>query len=576
MRLSVIKWAFDLIKMLDKFKTKLSTLANVPLQVFLNLASSKTLLEQISNKQLEIEKKNNLLLEKRGEFKNLLDNFPDGVLIHRDGIILYTNPRLREYLKYEQSFEMLGQSVYDIMVPPEFVDIVKKRTQDLISGVVAVNPLMEFELLTKISGERFSCEVSSVPMTIDGDKCVAVTFRDLSDRKKLQIYKMTTDRMTALGHLAAGVGHEINNPLCYVMMNLELVKDNLAAAKIRDYNKQISAIQKGLERIKTVVSDLKTVSRVSPDNAVTHVDVNDVIESVLGIVKNEIQHRAVLKCSLTSVEPIWIEETRLAQILINLAINAAHSIPIGDTNQNCVGVKTFMNNKNQVVIEISDTGSGMSKDIQKKIFDPFFTTKAAGKGTGLGLSICHNIVNQFNGTIEFKSELGKGTVFQVVFPASEATKNIIKLDQAEMKKDSKAASKGQVLIIDDDVELLDVLQEIVSTNHDCLAFTNAQAALDILKENNTFDCIICDLMMPKMSGLQFYNALKQTAPHYLNRVIILTGGSFTEETDNFLNLPEITVLEKPIDTTLLLKAIQSFVIQNSSNGLVNLPIKKAG
>ncbi len=544
------------------------------------LFAAESVLDQLSKKQEEVEKKNNLLLEKRGEFKNLMDNFPDGVLIHRDGIILYTNPKMREYLKYERSFEMLGHSIYDLIVPPEHVELIKERSQKLDSGTVTVNPLIEFELLTKIPGERFSCEGTSVPMTIDGDKCIAVTFRDLSDRKKLQMHKMATDRMLALGNLAAGVGHEINNPLCYVMMNMELVKENLTNGKMKECEKQLDVIQKGLVRIKTVVSDLKTVSRGSADEVITKVDVNGVIDSILGIVKNEIQHRAVLKCSLASVETILIDETRLAQVLLNVIINAAHSIDAGAVDQNLIEVKTFMNSLGQVVIEISDTGSGMSLEVQKKIFEPFFTTKAVGKGTGLGLSICQNIVNRFHGIIEFKSEIGQGTVFQVIFPAADAAVVPNRFEKDEMT--AGIANKGQVLIIDDDAELLEVLQEIVSIKHECVGFTNAQTAIEVLKENNAFDVIVCDLMMPKMSGIQFYAALKQFAPHYLSRVIFLTGGSFTEDTDRFLAMPEITFFEKPIDTKLFLKAIETQVSQNSwenpvpKTTLLNSPLKKTG
>ena len=147
---------------------------------------------------------------------------------------------------------------------------------------------------------------------------------------------------------------------------------------------------------------------------------------------------------------------------------------------------------------------------------------------------------------------------------------------------TSTANKGQVLIIDDDAELLEVLQEIVSIKHECVGFTNAQAAIEILKDNNTFDVIICDLMMPKMSGIQFFEALRQFAPHYLSRVIFLTGGSFTEDADRFLAKPEIAFFEKPIDTKLLLKAIETLVSQNSWENPVpksvpsNLPLKKTG
>lgn len=518
--------------------------------------SIQSLLQELDVRQLEISEKNRLLLAKSDEFKSLIENSPDGVLIVEQSVIVYVNARMLHYLKYNSGDELLGQSIFEKVVPSEKDECAKDQMKELNAKGILVGPLAEFETLTRIPGERFSCETTAVPIHFNGAKCTAITFRDLSDRKKLQAHMMATDRMTALGQLAAGVGHEINNPLCYVMMNVEILIEQMKENNLKTYDKRVSTIQKGLERIKTVVGDLKTVSRGTTDETLTHVEINSVLESVLSMMQNEIKHRAVLKYSPTITEPIWIDETRLAQVLLNIVVNAAHSIPVGHVDTNVIEVRTYMDEFDHVVAEIKDSGCGMSEDIQKRIFEPFYTTKPMGSGTGLGLAICQSIVNQFQGRITVKSTVGVGTTFCVSFPGAtqEIPANVVMATVPVV-----AESLGQVMLIDDDEEILEVLQEMVSIKHDWLGFTNARAALEVLKDNQMFDCIICDLMMPKMSGLQFYKAVAELAPHYVNRIIFLTGGSFTAETDTFLKSPGIVFCEKPIDSRALLRAIQACV-----------------
>ncbi len=538
--------------------------------------ASRSFLEQLIQSQDQVLKTNTLLFQKQKEFKSLINNFSEGVCIHKDGIILYVNHVLTKNLKYQSSLELIGCSIYDVMVAPEFVETVKKRSFALSTSEDFVNPLMEFEVLTRNPEIRFFAEVTSMSIVLDNEKCAIVIFRDVSERKKLQAQTMTADRMIALGHVAAGIGHEINNPLCYVMLNIEMLAESLAAHDLTNSTKQIATIQKGLGRIKTIISDLKSVSRGTADEVLTNVDVNSVLESVLAITRNDIQTRAILKYSPSVVEPIYIDETRLAQVLLNIIINASQAIQIGMVDENLIQVKTYMNSHHQVVIEISDTGTGMSEDVQKRIFEPFFTTKAIGVGTGLGLAICQNIVNQFHGTIELKSMPNVGTVFHIIFPASEEVMTM-KSNAIDIQPKNKKL-KGQVLMIDDDADLLEVLEEIVSVNHDSICFTNAQTALEVLKDNATYDCIICDLMMPKMSGIEFFSSLKKVAPHYLERIIFLTGGSVNAETDQFLASPGITYCEKPINTKLLLKKIADHV-ESSKKLQTDAPetiLKKAG
>src|SRR3989344_3134497 len=517
-----------------------------------------SLLRELTIQQEEISEKSLALLKRQGEFQNLIENFQDGVFIHCFGEIRYANPKIVEFLGYEHNLELVGHSIFEKIIPPENVEMVQVRMMHLMSSSEQniSNPPVEIQFITK-SGGKFNSEATAVPITFQGQRCVAVTVRDLSDRKKLQAHLMTTDRMTALGQLEAGVGHEINNPLTYVMMNLEMLTNMMTSDHITGYEKQLAAIKKGLERIRSVVKDLKKVSRYSEEESLTNVDVNTVLDSVLSMAKNEIQQRALCNFERGDVPPIWIDETRLAQVLLNLLVNAAQAIEPGDIENNSIEIKTSINENQQVCIEISDTGAGMSPEVQKRVFEPFFTTKPIGTGTGLGLPICQNIVNQFKGHMEFESKVGEGTKFRVLFPISAH----LELPQTTESVDveSRKMQQGQILLIDDDSDLLAVLQEVISTKHDCVGFTDARMALDTLHNNDSFDGIICDLMMPTMSGMQFYSMLKEVAPLYLSKIVFMTGGSFTSETDEFLSQPNIRYCEKPVDTKILMDIIQSMI-----------------
>ena len=492
-----------------------------------------------------------------------MDNYADGILIHKAGQIVYVNPKLLEYLKYQDTSELIGKNFFEKIVPLEQIKLFQINNKE----VKKLNEptLLEIHLLTSSKADRFVSECTSTPVTFDGDECVLVTCRDLSYRKKLEARIMTSDRMTALGQLAGGVGHEINNPLCYVMMNVELLTDIMKEKKIETYDKELSTIQKGLERIKNVVQDLNTVSLGANEELPASVEVNKVLESVLSMARNEVQNKAVLRFVPGPSAAVWIDETRFAQVMLNIVINAAQAIAPGNMHKNSIEVRTYMNSSDQVVVEIKDTGSGMTNEVRQRMFEPFFTTKPMGSGTGLGLAICQQIVNHSKGVIECESQVGVGTTFRILFPTF--IPQVIAPD---------AEVRGQVMLIDDDEELISVLHEVISFKYDCVSFTNAKLALDVLSINPKFDCIICDLMMPAISGMKVYNKIKECAPHYLKSIVFMTGGSFTAKTDKFLNNPEITYCEKPINSQKLLEIVQGTIDKNrDKNRILNVDAKES-
>jgi signal transduction histidine kinase len=259
------------------------------------------------------------------------------------------------------------------------------------------------------------------------------------DRKALASRLEETERLAQLGIIAAGVGHDINNPLSFTMGNLELsdaavstLKNEVsslrrlgsapsterALASIDEKLDKLAALiqdgRTGAERVRLIVRNLQSLGRRSEDKR-WRLDLRNVVDSSISIVASQIKTRATLKRVYTDVPDVAGDETRLGQVFLNLLVNAAQSIDDSSPDANTI-VVTIRRESDVAVVEIEDTGSGMSKAQEARAFEPFFTTKGHGEGTGLGLSISREIVRAHGGDITVRSERGRGSTFTVRLP----------------------------------------------------------------------------------------------------------------------------------------------------------------
>jgi CheY-like chemotaxis protein len=233
------------------------------------------------------------------------------------------------------------------------------------------------------------------------------------------------------------------------------------------------------------------------------------------------------------------------QLFLNLLVNAAQAIPIGSADTNWIKVTTRAE-KWSAVVEIADSGIGIAPDVMGRIFDPFFTTKQIGEGTGLGLAICRSIVTAMGGEISVDSTPGTGSTFRVVLPASET----IELPVVALEPTITEPPKKRLLVIDDE-PLVGQLVAKVLTSHDVTAETSARAALVRLRSGESFDLILCDLIMPEVSGIDFYEQLGQVDPLLRHKVVFLSGGAFTDRAQSFLDSVPNRRLAKPFDVDAL-------------------------
>lgn len=377
--------------------------------------------------------------------------------------------------------------------------------------------------------------------------------QDITETKEVQARMVFSDRMISIGTLAGGVAHEINNPLATISASLEMIAEARGDSETRD-------ARRAVDRIRTIVRGLGAFSRVDDDSR-QPVDINRVMELAIGLASNEIRHRARLVKQLGTVPAVFANAARLGHVFLNLLTNAAEAFREGDVGQHEVKVVTRTDDAGWAIIDVHDNGAGIPRDVQARIFDPFFTTKGVGQGTGLGLSICHGTVRSLGGDITFRTQVGRGTTFSVALPpSSEAPR---KRTPSNTQK-AVTGRRGTVLIIDDDVLFTSSLRRMFTAEHDVTVINDGRIALERLRNGDRFDVILCDLMMPELTGADLHAALRELSPDLADQMIFITGGAFSPASQQFLERITNLCFEKPCDLDELRSAVRRRVAARTS------------
>jgi CheY-like chemotaxis protein len=237
-----------------------------------------------------------------------------------------------------------------------------------------------------------------------------------------------------------------------------------------------------------------------------------------------------------------VNPSKLGQVFLNLLLNAAQAIPEGTPEQHEIRVRMAYDDNGAIRVSICDTGIGMTEEVRRAIFTPFFTTKPAGVGTGLGMPICLRLVQSMRGTIHVDSLPGKGTQIDVVLPAPDAENMAL---SSAPPKAASATSRARVLVIDDEPAVGRTIAKLLG-DHDVTISTEASTVLSRLRGGADYDVIICDLMMPGMTGFELHAALADLVPTLARRMVFLTGGAFTARARAFMDSTPCRCLEKPV------------------------------
>jgi PAS domain S-box-containing protein len=408
--------------------------------------------------------------------------------------------------------------------------------------------------LLRSDGATVLMEFTSRSVDLGAEQFSVSIGRDVTERVKTQAQLMFSDRMASIGSLAAGVAHEINNPLTATVASLEFALERVAelarkygADEVAELDELLRDASAGAQCVRTIVRDLKIFSRAEEDNR-GPVDLQRVLESSVRMAWNEIRHRAQLVREFESVPAVEANESRLGQVFLNLIVNAVQALPDGYADKNRIWIRTRVEPSGRVLAEVEDTGPGIPAEVLQRLFTPFFTTKPRGVGTGLGLSICRRIVKSFGGEITVDSEVGRGTRFSVSLLASE---RVADARSTAPLRVTRVGRRGRVLVVDDDAMSATAVSRGLTPEHDVVLSDDADAALGRILQGERFDAIICDLMMPVKTGVEFFADISAQAPEFAGRIIFLTGGAFTVKAREFLDRVPNSRLEKPFDLPAL-------------------------
>jgi two-component system, cell cycle sensor histidine kinase and response regulator CckA len=440
-----------------------------------------------------------------------------------------------------------GQALADV-VPPELCHrVMALLAESLQYGARSA------DLQVPHRGGVRHVEARFVPCAADE---VLGIFRDVTERKTMEARLLLADRLVSVGTLSAGIAHEINNPLAYILANLDFLGEEMRRLSSRltpgtldEVLQVIGECREGSERVRQIVRDLRSFSRPD-DGGVSDVDIRSVLDLSVNMVANEVRHRARLVKRYGDTAMVRANESHLHQVFTNLLVNAAQAIPEGAAADNSIELTSY-GEEGRVVVEVSDTGAGIPPDVIGHIFDPFFTTKDAGTGTGLGLSICHSVVTKLGGEISVDSVVGRGTTFRVVLPTAGAPPVL-----------SIEAARSRILIIDDDPTLASSLRRVLK-EHEVVVTHSGREAIERCRQE-TFAVVLCDVMMPDLTGVDVYEILRRELPGMERRIIFISGGTFTPRTREFLDQVPNARIDKPFDVAAVRQIVREHLARASA------------
>ena len=522
-------------------------------------------------------------------FRAVIEHLPDGVVVHRGGVILYINPEGVARLGYDRASELVGRSVAEIIHPDDRPAVASRIAQLVATGEPSER---REERFLRRDGTVVHAEVVALQVVLDGEPAIVALSRDVTEQRKLQAQLAQADRLASMGMLAAGVAHEINNPLTYTLLNLERLVHELPAisaaltslgttlrvalgargaddllheAGIDAALAQASVLEarareaaEGARRVGKIAGDLKIFARVDSDDRAA-VDVRILMDKALDIAANELRFRANVVRDYADVPNVDANAGRLSQVFLNLLVNAAHAMDEAQPRGHTLRV-TIRRSDLEIRIEVADTGRGIPKEHLARLFDPFFTTKPSGMGAGLGLSICATIVHAHGGRIEVESDLASGSRFTVCLPetAERAPEEPHRRPLAPASVPS--LRRARVLVVDDEKAIRTTLVALLSDSYDVVTADSGASAISLLKGDVAFDVVLCDLMMPDVSGIDLHDWMEAEAPTLAKRVVFMTGGAFTPRAIDFLGTTRRPRLDKPFTIAALETKIAELVV----------------
>jgi PAS domain S-box-containing protein len=494
------------------------------------------------------------LQESEEKYRSLVERANEGICIIQDGIVEYLNPRLAEMWSGTVK-EFIGTPFIKHLHP----DNLRKIT-GLYKRRVAgkdVTPIYEITLIRK-DGSKLDVEVNAGVISYKGKPADLVVIRDITERKmaeeerkQLELKAQITSRLASVGEMAAGVAHEINNPLTAVTGYAQLLvgREDIPS----DIRSDLEAINDGARRVAGIVRTLLAFSRqTKPERKL--VDINELIEStlILRAYHLRVNNIEVVTRLATDVLETVADPGQIQQVLLNLIVNAEMEMKLAHGKGKLT--ITTEKSRNTIKICVKDNGPGIKSKVMDKIFDPFFTTREVGEGTGLGLSLCYGIVAEHKGKIYAESKPGKGATFIIELPV--VTEVAPPKPAKPVVKKSKKAVKARILVVDDEQVVRDVVNRVLTgEGHKVEIADNAADALNKI-ESKRYKLILVDIKMPGIDGVELYKRIQKINKSLARRVVFITGDIMGADTEKFLAETKVAHIDKPFNAEQLSTEVQ--------------------
>jgi two-component system cell cycle sensor histidine kinase/response regulator CckA len=477
-------------------------------------------------------------------FEGLREGVYIGLVASDSTATLAANPYLRLIIGWADDVRVAEVRPFDL---DRFVDPLAR--EGFIAQLTRDGAVQDHLLrLRRMDGTAVWLEVTARAEPVGDALRIEAVMRDVTERKKLEgqsrdvFHQLSqAEKLAALGQTMSGVAHELNNPLATILACAE----RLTSKRLDDHTRRdLDAIHNAAERAARIVRNLQTFARKRHTTR-TMVDLNHVVRETIALRAYE-QHVAnvvIIEALAAGLPQVFADPHQLQQVLLNLVINAEHAM-LAAHGRGLLVLRSWHDpERDAVMLEVSDDGPGISDDVQAKIFDPFFTTKAVGKGTGLGLTVAYAIAQEHGGRISVSSMPGSGASFVLELPASgthvRAPAAVIPPPDSEVPVGTRA------LVVEDEPALgeavADALRDVgfevdrAADGEQAIASTQARA----------YDLIVCDLKMPGVNGMAFYQHLAATAPALKRRLVFVTGDVAGTEAEAFLERSGCRWLAKP-------------------------------
>jgi len=379
---------------------------------------------------------------------------------------------------------------------------------------------------------------------LDGHEVIEGTLLDVTPLREGEAGLVQAGRLAAVGALAAGVAHEVNSPLAGILANLAFALEALPGTgategeAVAEVTSALEDARAAAERVRDIVRDLRLFARTD-ESEHGPVCVAAVLEATLGLVQNQLRHRARVIRAIGEAPRVVANASALGQAFLNLLLDAAQALPEGAASQHLVKVTLGCTPGGAVLVEISDSGPGMTPEALARAFDPRLPRRPGGPA-GVGLPVARAIVESLGGRVTVESEPGRGTTARVELPPAPPTAQRTPVPAAHDR------ARRKVLVVDDELVVGKSLRRLLP-EHEVSVVTSAREALERIESDPDLDVILCDLMMPEVSGIELYHELEGRSPELASRVVFITGGAFTPDASDFLRAAGNPVLEKPFD-----------------------------